>query len=191
MERYLMLTDRLKKNTQSLHDKVEQNHFMQKLQTKSFSKEDYAILLKIFYTSHLMIEGQLYAFEELEMKTRQRLSFLKADLFSLGYDEASLKKTLESDLELNLNTLSKAYGALYVLEGSRMGGMFLSKMIADVLCDVPLSYFKGVGSDTVSYVQHLKDIINEKEDTIIDSNECIQGAKDTFIFIDYAFECAL
>ena len=40
MERSLMLTDKLKKNTQSLHDKVEQNHFMQKLQTKSFSKED-------------------------------------------------------------------------------------------------------------------------------------------------------
>lgn len=186
-----MLTDKLKKNTQSLHDKIEQNHFMQKLQTKSFSKQDYVILLKIFYTSHLMIEGQLYAFEELEMKTRQRLSLLKADLSSLGYDEASLKKTLESDLELNLNTLSKAYGALYVLEGSRMGGMFLSKMIADALGNVPLSYFNGVGSNTITYVQNLKNIMNEKENTTINTNECIQGAKDTFVFIDYAFECAI
>lgn len=191
MERYLMLTDRLKKNTQSLHDKIEQNHFMEKLQTKSFSKEDYTTLLKIFYTAHAMIEGQLYAFTDLEMKTRERLSLLRADLLSLGCNEASLKKSLECDLELNLNNLSKAYGALYVIEGSRMGGMFLSKMIADALGDVPLSYFKGVGSDTVSYVQHLKDIINEKEDTIINSSECIQSARDTFVFIDYAFECAV
>lgn len=187
----MMLTDRLKKNTQSLHDKIEQNPFMQKLQEKSFSKKDYETLLKIFYTAHSMIEGQLYAFDELDMKSRERFSLLRSDLLSLGCNEASLKKALECDLELGLNTLSKAYGALYVLEGSRMGGMFLSKMITDALGDVPLAYFKGVGANTVSHVQKLKDIINENENTVIDSNECIQGAKDTFIFIDYAFECAL
>lgn len=185
-----MLTDRLKRNTQDLHDKIEQNPFMQKLQEKSFSKEDYATLLKIFYASHLMIEGQLYAFEELEMKTRQRLSLLKTDLLSLGYNESSLKKALRYDLELGLNTLSKAYGALYVLEGSRMGGVFLAKMITEALGNVPLSYFQGVGTQTVSYIQHLKDTINEKENTVIDSNECIQSARDTFVFIDYAFECS-
>jgi len=183
----MMLTDTLKSETQTLHDAIEKNHFMQKLEAKTFTLEDYKALLTLFYGLHYMAEKQLDAFEELDMPHRERCSHLREDLLSLGSTEGMLKKSYDTDLELNIDTLSKAYGALYVLEGSRMGGMFLTKMLRSHLGeDIPVSYFEGVKEKTPAYVGAFKTSINEREREL-HSKECIQCAKDVFTFIAYLF----
>lgn len=180
-----MLTDQLKEKTQSLHDSAEHNPFMQKLALGTFTKDDYRALLKIFYRVHHAIESQLLEYKELDMSKRQRLSLLQNDLLCLSSNDVAFKMNLDCDLELKIDTLSKAYGALYVLEGSRMGGRFLTQMVTNALGDnVPISYFNGCGANTIPYIQALKTIINEKE---LDAKECIQSAKDVFILIDYLF----
>lgn len=183
-----MLTDTLKEKTQKLHDKLETNPFMQKLLLGIFNQEDYKLLLKILHEAHRVIEGQLYAFEELKMPKRQRLSKLKEDLNALKCDDSCIASIPQGDLEVQIDTLSKAYGALYVLEGSRMGGQFLSKMVQKAVGEeTPVSYFDGVGAQTLAYVQELKALINDKEE-LLDTKECVQCAKDIFVFLDYAFE---
>lgn len=177
----------LKSETKTLHDSLEQNPFMAKMQQKSFHKEDYIALLKLFYGLHHMVEVQLFQFEELEMGLRERSSKLQEDLLRLGCDSTSIKKSCESDLGLKIDTLSQAYGALYVLEGSRMGGVYLSKRIKEALGeDTPLSYFEGVKEMTPAYVDLFKVQLNEKA-LLLDIQECIQCAKDMFVFTNYLF----
>lgn len=54
-------------------------------------------------------------------------------------------KNFGADLEIKIDTLSKAYGALYVLEGSRMGGLFLSQLIrAQLGEEIPCLTLKGL-----------------------------------------------
>lgn len=180
-----MLSTLLKEKTQSLHDSAENNIFMQKLQNNTFSEEDYILFLKLYYIAHDVIETQLASFEELDMSFRERKSLLKQDLLYYHISENQIVDQLHCDLEIKLDTLAKAYGALYVLEGSRMGGQYLTKMLYEALGkNTPTKYFLGVGGKTVEYVKQLKDILNARQ---IDKDECISGAKDTFIFIDYLF----
>ena len=183
----MMLSDTLKSETKTLHDKLEQNPFMVKMHQKTFQKEDYIALLTLFYGLHHMAEAQLFQFEELEMALRERCTKVKNDLIALGCDEKNLKKSCDNDLDLKIDTLSKAYGALYVLEGSRMGGIYLSKMIKETLGeDTPLSYFEGFKEATPAYVASFKSRLNAKEFTL-DTKECIQCAKEVFVFTDYLF----
>lgn len=182
-----MLSERLKEETQSLHDAIEQNPFMAKMQNNSFNHEDYKDLLVLFYGLHHMAEGQLGEYEELNMPLRERTSCIEADLKELGCCEMHMHKSCDTDLELKIDTLSKAYGALYVLEGSRMGGMFLTKMIRSQLGSaIPVSYFEGFKEKTPAYVSEFKEFLNEKE-VIINAKECIQCAKDMFVFVNYLF----
>ena len=124
-----MLSDLLKFQTQSLHDKLERNPFMEKIEQGTFSTADYHILLELFYKLHHCLETQMMAFDELDMPMRERKSYLTRDLLNLKCDTKTVRKNFGGDLEIKIDTLSKAYGALYVLEGSRMGGLFLSKLI--------------------------------------------------------------
>ena len=183
----MMLSERLKEETQSLHDALEQNPFMQKLENKRFSHEDYKSLLSLFYGLHRIVEGQLSDYDELNMPLRERSSHIEKDLKELGCTQAAMNKSCDTDLELKIDTLSKAYGALYVLEGSRMGGMFLTKMIRSSLGEaISVSYFEGFKEKTPAYVAEFKELLNEKE-IIINAKECIQCAKDMFIFVNYLF----
>jgi len=183
----MMLSEILKRETQTLHDGVERNPFMLKMENKTFNLEDYKALLVLFYGLHHVVEGQLSDYEELNMPLRERSSHIEKDLKSLGCTQAAMNKSCDTDLELKIDTLSKAYGALYVLEGSRMGGMFLTKMIrAHFGEQIPVSYFEGVKEKTPVHVAEFKEFLNEQE-TIINAKECIQCAKDMFIFVNYLF----
>lgn len=182
-----MLSDLLKSQTQTLHDKLEKNPFMQKIEKETFTKEDYIILLELFFKLHHCLETQMMEFEELNMPMRERKSHLTSDLLKLNYDVHKAHNNFGCDLEIKIDTLSKAYGALYVLEGSRMGGLFLSKLIRTQLGEeIPLSYFDGFKEQTAAYVSRFKAILNEKS-SILSTQECVQSAKDIFIFVDYLF----
>ncbi|MBP6497237.1 MAG: biliverdin-producing heme oxygenase [Campylobacteraceae bacterium] len=182
-----MLSDLLKSQTQTLHDKLEKNPFMQKIEKEKLTKEDYIILLELFFKLHHCLETQMIEFEELNMAMRERKSHLVKDLSKLNYDVHKAHKNFGADLEIKIDTLSKAYGALYVLEGSRMGGLFLSQLIrAQLGEEIPLSYFEGFKEQTLTYVSNFKAILNEKS-SILNEQECVQSAKDIFIFVDYLF----
>jgi len=182
-----MLSERLKEETQSLHDVLERNPFMQKMENKTFTHEDYKTLLGLFYVLHHMVESQLSQYDELNMSLRERFSHITMDLQELGVCDGMMKKSCDTDLQLNIDTLSKAYGALYVLEGSRMGGIFLTKMIRNLLGEeVPVRYFEGLKEKTPAHVGAFKALLNEKS-VKIDAKECIQCAKDMFIFVNYLF----
>ena len=57
-----MLSDLLKSQTQTLHDKLEKNPFMQKIEKEKLTKEVYIILLELFFKLHHCLETQMIEF---------------------------------------------------------------------------------------------------------------------------------
>jgi len=81
-----------------------------------------------------------------------------------------------------INNAVQAMGALYVIEGSTLGGQIISKMIFRQLNFVNhdcLSYFIGYGSQTETMWMRFKQSINEIGEA--DAPELIRTANETFI----------
>jgi heme oxygenase len=118
----------LRRETERLHGAVE----------AAFARFD--LTSKAGLTSFLTAQSQAVSSIETELERRaigtlvldwperRRAASLKADLARLGVD-ASLA-TLHQAESPTLDTVGRQYGALYVLEGSRMGGRVLAREVA-------------------------------------------------------------
>lgn len=71
-------------------------------------------------------------------------------------------------------------GALYVLEGSRLGGAFLAPRIAEGLGGLELSYYVGRGSETMKYFREFGARVNAAVERDADCNAVIDGANQMF-----------
>lgn len=185
-----MLSELLAAQTQCLRTKLKDNLFLQKLLQGTLTHHDYAILLRLLFTLHHTIEAQIIEHEALDMLKRGRASKALSDLIELGYDECLILQSSQCDLEIKIDTPSKAYGALYVLESSRIEGLFWGRLVQKNLgTGVPVRYFMGEKERTSAYFRHFKALLNEKS-SILNITECVQAAKDVFLFVDYLFQNA-
>ena len=82
------------------------------------------------------------------LRTRSRRSLLEADIHSLRGQIFTASAPLP-----RLTSRSEFLGALYVLEGSRLGGQFIARHVAAVLGlkdGVGTAFFRGLGERTGS-----------------------------------------
>jgi heme oxygenase len=137
-----MLHPHLRSNTDTAHRQLEKQ-FISKLQSVN-SPEDYEGFLKIIAAFLLPLEEVLHQFP---LKTlvpdigaRKRSKDLLEDI--RHYDKSwELKQTASLPPIL---TIYHALGALYVLEGSTLGGPFIAKMIRKQTgLDSSLLYFEN------------------------------------------------
>jgi heme oxygenase len=77
----------------------------------------------------------------------------------------------------------QAFGALYVLEGSTLGGPYISKMIQKQL-DKPdmegLSFFNSYGDETGMMWDRFKVVLDRQADNEAEQNVILQSANETF-----------
>lgn len=145
--------------------------------------EAYVALLHYFYSFFGGLEDEI----SVDIVTcylsdyadRKKTWLLEHDILSCG---GSLPlKTPKSDLPEISNAIH-AMGALYVIEGSSLGGQIISKIITKQLSfndEHHLRYFIGYGSQTEEmWVRFKKSINNIPENR---APELIQAANDTFL----------
>jgi heme oxygenase len=178
-----MLADQLKALTLSSHQQLEK---MLILQMKSItSKQDYINLLQLFFgffgglehqTDHL-IDTALITDHHLRRKTKA----IADDIIALG----GTPERLASDTDLpNIENKLQALGALYVIEGSTLGGKIISKMISrqlEIIDGKGLSFFNGYGSDTETMWATFKEALNNHPANIQEENVVVAAADQTFI----------
>lgn len=102
---------------------------------------------------------------------RSRRSLLEADIVGLGGCIPVASVTLPE-----LTSQSELLGALYVMEGSRLGGQFIARHVEAVLgleAGFGTAYFRGFGETTGSNWKQLLSII---ESTIPESDAAITVA---------------
>ncbi|WP_034383842.1 biliverdin-producing heme oxygenase [Deinococcus sp. YIM 77859] len=176
---------RLKEMTREQHDAVER---LFPVFEPTFDRRRYAALLGQLAQVVFPLEAHLLSLPlpaAFQLPKRLKSAALLEDLRVLGVEPASAPPAY---LRLPPD-VPTALGALYVLEGSTLGGQVLSRQLQARLALTPkrgLRYFSGYGPQTgamwLAFGRALRQHVRPGEDLRV-----IEGAQQTFA----AFECAL
>ncbi len=177
-----MLSEKLKKETLANHQQLEK---MLVGNMKSIrSTQDYVDLLQLFYTYfgalETLIDQHIDAHELPDHAARRKSAALAQDITDLGGEP--LPKATAADLPPISNAL-QAFAAMYVIEGSTLGGKIISKMMAqqlNITNSKGLSFFNGYGDDTDAMWLTFKQRLDAKPQNEQQEAEMIHTADRTF-----------
>lgn len=117
----------------------------------SISASEYAEHLCRLASVHVPLERRLFATHDWatlglpDAAARKRAPLLEDDLRILGIDPARIATAVTLP---DVGSLPRALGALYVLEGSRLGGQVLARSVATAAGPVPTTFFVGAADQT-------------------------------------------
>jgi heme oxygenase (biliverdin-IX-beta and delta-forming) len=154
------------------------------------SNADYAALLKYFYAYFNHVEKAIAPFitESLlpDYKERRNSSYLKNDILALGSTVDDLPTTTVPVID----NAVKALGALYVMEGSIMGGSIIVKMLEKGGITDGVSFFSGYGEATGPMWGKFVAVMNREATTEAQQVDMIRTANETFEHFSQVFEMA-
>lgn len=173
-----MLSENIKEATKIAHQQLEVK-VIKKLKAIR-SNADYADLLKHFYAYFRQVEQAIAAYITPEVlpdyAQRRNSSYIKADIEALGSSVNDLPPAQAPAIK---NTIS-ALGALYVLEGSVMGGRIIVQMLEKSGITEGVSFFSGYGKDTGIMWQAFTGVLNKNASTPAAEADAITAANETF-----------
>lgn len=173
-----MLSTKIKEATKVPHQEVEKKVV---LKIKAIRSEaDYADLLKHFYAYFSAVEKAVAPYVTAailpDLTERRNASYIKADIEALGNTVDDLPFVLSPEI----NNVAQAMGALYVLEGSIMGGPYIVQMLQKGGLTKGFSFFNGYGDVSAqkwgAFTQVLNSIAKSKEEEV----QALECAHETF-----------
>lgn len=163
----------LKEETRLAHDRLEA---AVDLLRSDLSLEDYGNVLKRFYGIYRPLESAL----EFPVESLKTPSLVK-DLKALGLETAGLSTSPEIPEH---TTVSQFMGIRYVLEGSNLGGIVLSRHFHQKFGIGPetgLSFFTGAGERTLpKWKEFLEELEKFGQSKACQEKEVLRGALSTF-----------
>ncbi len=178
------LLNQLKADTRNLHDEVEQAMQSNRIMQPVYPLEEYVALLKKLRLAHAVLEPAILSFNEIEehpeLQAHYRLT--KLDAINKDLQLLSVKPSLPQSEVLSLNNIAEAWGAMYVLEGSTLGGaMILKHLKATQKWNVEaFSYYGYYGPETGHMWQNFKNILEENMDPTRDYESLLKGASKAY-----------
>lgn len=185
------LRDRLKLETKDLHSSVESamgSHFLK-------NRQDYIQRLKDFAGLHWAFERKLSQLpEDSPLKQfyqgpRHKSFWLMQDLKHL--DPESSPDQIEGRELFTGWGEDQLWGAVYVIEGSTLGGQIISRELTQSLGlhrETGASFFSSYGEDTGRRWKEFLATLADQEKNKLDPQKVVQGARDTFGFFESQFK---
>ncbi|WEK06090.1 MAG: biliverdin-producing heme oxygenase [Candidatus Devosia phytovorans] len=140
-------------------------------------------MLRNFHGVLRDLEPAMLALAPADLRDRSKLPLLEEDLRKLGMSPSDIAALPAPQNAWRPQTQAEAMGALYVMEGSTLGGKLIMKALRR-LPDWPLetpTYFDPYGAETgarwSAFRQHLDGLPAEDGDAVVD------GAKHTFVLL--------
>ena len=178
----LPLSATVKDSTKTLHEEVEQLLLPQLMGIRH--RDDYAVVLKMFYGFFHPLETKFPLFITVtdlpDLSERRKASSVLLDLQAIGHsnEQVSLCSSLPK-----IENPAQAFGVLYVLEGSTLGGKMIAKMLrknnASAIPDGALNFFSGYGENTGHKWKTFLQALNSQRQP----DEVISAANDTFLHL--------
>lgn len=175
-----MLSEDLKQNTEDIHKSAEKVMigWLKRIRTKA----DHVAFLGWLYAYYSPVESlirqQLTPDRFPDMDRRSRAENLLRDMEQTGLPAPPPQRCEELPV---IDSFGKALGALYVLEGSTLGGRIIAAMLARTLGDdKSLSYFNSYGNETGGMWTSFRDFLDSDATASI-HEEIVQSAQATFL----------
>ena len=181
-----ILQQMLAKATYFLHQRIEDNPFMHAISSNEPIEKPYQWLLTKLCTFAYLGEKKLLALipesEGFALSNRLRVHLLLNDLTEMGLTPETMDN---SDFD-TINTKGKAIGLLYVMEGSRKGGQFLSALLQKSNSPLPMSYLTGYGYTTDTEWENFCTLLERYANTPL-QEEIMAGAISAFEILEKIF----
>jgi len=150
----------------------------------TLGRDGYGAYLARLAGFHLPLEASVFAAQDWhelglsEASERRRGPRLRADLAALGIAAAELPYLTELP---DLRALGRGLGALYVLEGSTLGGQVLAREVTRGAAGAPTAFLNGAGDATGerwrTFCQFAERLADARPDVTVDA---VTAARDTF-----------
>lgn len=177
---------RLRHETRPAHDALEQNAFTQALTAGTLTAAGTAQFLAKLYGFLRPFETALHAYAAdfspaWELPQRRRAHLIWEDIKNSGEPTDAAALPLCPALP-PLHTRPQLLGAMYVLEGSTLGGQFITKQLAQA--GIPLRrYFTGHGPRTGARWQSFCQLLTDTA-APADHDDIVASARLTFTRLD-------
>ncbi|MDX2071682.1 MAG: biliverdin-producing heme oxygenase [Haliscomenobacter sp.] len=192
---------RLRSKTANSHQLIEQNSASQLLISEEVTIVQYAYYLKSLY-------GFVHGFEKmvfpilkhnplLQLNERSKSHFIQADLAMLN-QTAAQPYVSDELFSTHYPTAAAAFGGMYVLEGSTLGGQIISKHLSKVLGTAvtgKTTYLSAYASQTSTMWKSFLQLLCEAAASNNNEDEIIESAVNTFALLnnclsDYSYQLA-
>jgi heme oxygenase len=175
-----MLTDELKEYTEEVHHASEKKMIVALRHISTY--EDYIRMLNWLYGFYAPVERlvrqHLTEDNFPDINRRSRAEYILWDIRESGLPVPKPEACERLPL---IDSFHSALGAMYVLEGSTLGGRIIAGMIARSLESTQsLSFFNGYGAETGYMWSTFKTYLNQPFSTD-ERREVIAAAEDTFL----------
>lgn len=179
---------RLKTETRARHERTEAVLLADKLMAGRFSRAEYEQVLLIHYQFHRSLERAVAAqpvfFADYDQATRQKTPWLVADL-----QQAQVRLPALTSNGFANWTGYELLGALYVAEGSTLGGQVVVRALRQTpaLIGLELRFFAGYGPQTgplwKAFGAYLTSHANGHDDEIVDGADRAFGFFEEFSLV--------
>lgn len=173
-----MLSTNIKEATKAAHQDLEKKVVLKLKAVRS--NADYADVLKHFYAYFNEVEQAIAPYITTALlpdhAERRNSSYLKKDIEELGSDTKELPEASSPEISNALQAL----GAMYVMEGSIMGGPIIVQMLAKYGVDKGVSFFSGYGEATGQMWGKFVAVMNAEAQNEADEAIAIAAANETF-----------
>ncbi|WP_181858130.1 biliverdin-producing heme oxygenase [Polaribacter sp. WD7] len=177
----------LKEETKLLHDIVDKSSGADKIISHTISVQEFTKLLEKNYLAYSHIEANICCFKQ-ENLVKQvyflpRISnWVLKDLKKISFS------LLTKNTSIFLNNKFEALGAIYVTEGSLLGGLVLGKHLTECnqLSNTTTLEFYKFDKDRLMRWEKFRKHMTQSQFSAEERNQIVQGAKKTFkAFIKY------
>jgi len=183
----------LRKATRPAHDAIENNPYLQRLLAKDITKAEYARILAKLAAFYGPLEQEWLRWapllpSELQLESRAcKTALLLTDLAELN--EAGLAQSYRSPVKLSpFRSPEEAWGWIYVIEGSTLGGQLIAKALAaslGVTSSRGAAFYSCYGLSTGLKWQIFKTSLNEAVvSQALDLEKMSTGAMTAFSSLD-------
>lgn len=149
------------------------------------TKEQYSDLLNLFFTYFGALEKRINQYigssQLPDYPERRKTESLLNDMNYLG--GSSLEAIEDADVP-QIDSPLQAFGALYVIEGSTLGGVMISKMMKkqlDLQDGRGLSFFESYGEETEAMWSRFKEVLDRQVSNEADEQLILNAADETFL----------
>lgn len=174
-----MILQKLKESTRQQHEDVEG---AVDVMSKLFSLDDYKRMIAKFRSFYTAYEPTLpYADLKaagFDYEERRKLPSLDADAKALGIEDGGSFTDLP-----DVSSLPKAFGSIYVIEGSTLGGQVISRHLKDHLGLTPANggaFFASYGQQVGPMWKQFGEAVTAFAADGANDEEIVEAAKQTF-----------
>jgi heme oxygenase (biliverdin-IX-beta and delta-forming) len=178
------LRARLKTATNEVHERMHAHPGFAGAAAGTISAEAYRNLLARLYGFHAAFEARMGTAPEafakaIELPARSRAELIVEDLLALGAARETIDTLPRCDDIPLLSGEADRLGALYVVEGSTLGGAFIAKALERSAADAR-RFFRGHRGDQGRLWRNLVKALDQLDDIPAEADDAERAALSTF-----------